>query len=58
MTSIPVVRRTLATLRSAEFGFLGVNVMTLVHTPRLCGEAFKAGDLVLDFCRFLPFLIS
>src|SRR3954468_23839143 len=31
--------RTRATLRSAEFGFLGVVVYTRVHTPRRCGAA-------------------
>src|SRR5437868_9320078 len=38
VTSTPVVRRTRATLRSAEFGFFGVWVRTLVQTPRICGE--------------------
>src|SRR5579871_1499616 len=37
VTSSPLVRRTRATLRSAEFGFLGVTVLTCVHTPRRCG---------------------
>src|SRR5271154_4923818 len=31
--------RTRATLRSAEFGFLGVVVYTRVQTPRRCGAA-------------------
>ena len=31
---MPLVRRTRATLRRAEFGFLGVVVYTLVQTPR------------------------
>src|SRR6478609_1175602 len=43
MTSKPLVRRTFATLRSAEFGFLGVVVYTRVHTPRFCGEPCNAG---------------
>src|ERR1700681_1228199 len=34
----PVIR-TRATLRSAEFGFLGVVVYTRVQTPRRCGAA-------------------
>src|SRR6266545_4840591 len=34
VTSIWLVSRTRATLRSAEFGFLGVVVYTRVHTPR------------------------
>lgn len=37
VTSRPFVSRTLATLRRAEFGFLGVIVRTLRHTPRFCG---------------------
>ena len=40
---MPLVSRTRATLRSAEFGFFGVIVLTWVQTPRRCG---------------LPFLIS
>src|SRR5919204_6421448 len=36
---MPLVSRTRATLRSAEFGFFGVVVYTLVHTPRRCGAA-------------------
>src|SRR5882762_3523372 len=46
MISKPLVRRTLATLRSAEFGFFGVVVYTLVHTPRRCGQPFSAGLLL------------
>src|ERR1700749_4088366 len=38
-TSMPLVSRTRATLRSAEFGFLGVVVYTRVQTPRRCGAA-------------------
>jgi hypothetical protein len=34
-------------LRMAEFGFLGVRVMTWMHTPRRNGEFSKAGDLDL-----------
>ena len=37
---------TLATLRIAELGFLGVVVYTLVQTPRFCGQEFKAGALL------------
>src|SRR5690348_9327010 len=36
---MPLVSRTRATLRRAEFGFLGVVVYTRVHTPRRCGAA-------------------
>jgi hypothetical protein len=34
---------------SAEFGFLGVVVYTLVQTPLLCGQASNAGtpDLII-----------
>src|SRR6476661_5651192 len=34
---MPLVRRTRATLRRAEFGFFGVVVYTRVHTPRRWG---------------------
>src|SRR5437764_13449124 len=44
---MPDVRRTRATFRSAELGFLGVWVNTRVHTPRRWGEPFSAG--VFDF---------
>src|SRR5688500_5717696 len=47
VTSIPLVSRTRATLRSAEFGFLGVVVYTRVQTPRRCGAATR-------FLRPLP----
>src|ERR1700759_5249110 len=36
---MPLVSRTRATLRRAEFGFFGVTVYTRVHTPRRCGAA-------------------
>jgi len=42
--SIPLVRRTRAVFRRAEFGFFGVIVRTTVQTPRLKGLLFKAGD--------------
>src|SRR5918995_4169059 len=38
---MPFVSRTRATLRSAEFGFLGVVVYTRVQTPRRCGAAMR-----------------
>src|SRR5207237_9523207 len=47
VTSIPLVRRTRATLRSAEFGFFGVAVYTRVQTPRFCGHPCRAGLAVL-----------
>jgi hypothetical protein len=43
VTSIPLVSRTRATFRSAEFGFLGVEVYTRVQTPRFWGQLFNAG---------------
>ena len=46
MTSMPLVRRTRATLRRAEFGFFGVTVYTRVQTPRFCGAPASAGVLV------------
>src|ERR1700759_240968 len=36
---MPLVSRTRATFRRAEFGFWGVVVYTRVHTPRRCGAA-------------------
>src|SRR6478609_2487284 len=50
VTSVWLVSRTRATLRSAEFGFFGVVVYTRVHTPRRCGEPLRAG--VFDFPTF------
>src|SRR4051795_2423256 len=49
--SMPVVSRTRATLRSAEFGFFGVVVNTRVQTPRRWGEPRSAG--VFDFSVLL-----
>jgi aryl-alcohol dehydrogenase-like predicted oxidoreductase len=43
---MPLVRRTRATLRSAEFGFFGVCVKTRTQTPRFCG-------LFCSACTFL-----
>jgi hypothetical protein len=54
-TSIPVVKRTLATFLKAEFGFFGVEVYTLVQTPRFCGPPFKPGVLTFFSAFFLPF---
>src|ERR1044071_5457772 len=48
VTSIPLVSRTRATLRSAEFGFFGVVVNTRVHTPRRCGAPLSAGVFVFS----------
>ena len=38
VTSMPFVSRTRATLRSAEFGFFGVEVNTRTQTPRFWGD--------------------
>ena len=40
MTSTLLERRTRATFRSAEFGFLGVTVRTCKQTPAFWGEPF------------------
>src|SRR6188768_2878001 len=58
MTSNPFVRRTLATLRRAEFGFFGVRVITCRHTPRRCGHLARAGDLDLAALSLRPCLTS
>src|SRR5690606_22870273 len=58
MTSNPFVSRTLATLRSAEFGFFGVVVYTRVHTPRRCGLPCRALDLVGFVFGLRPFRTS
>src|SRR5512142_1809793 len=72
VTSIPFVKRTRAILRSAEFGFLGVIVRTIVHTPRFCGEPSprisrfrlvlsvnrSAGALVFFDCCLRPLRIN
>src|SRR5258707_6349164 len=58
MTSKPLVRRTLATLRSAEFGFFGVVVYTRVQTPRFCGDCCSAGTFLRDFCTRRGLAIS
>src|SRR3569623_1203831 len=58
MTSRWLVRRTLATLRSAEFGFFGVVVYTRVQTPRCCGFCSIAGTFDLAFCGSRPLRTS
>ena len=58
MTSWPFVKRTLATLRMAEFGFLGVRVITWMQTPRRKGEFSKAGDLDLYLTFVRPLRTS
>ena len=58
VTSTPVVRRTRATLRSAEFGFFGVWVNTRVQTPRRWGEPLSAGVLVFSVLVSRPLRTS
>src|SRR5215213_8536313 len=58
VTSMPLTSRTRATLRSAEFGFLGVVVYTRVHTPRFCGLFRIAGDLLLVMSVWRPLRTS
>ena len=55
---MPLVSRTRATLRSAEFGFLGVCVYTRVQTPRFCGAPRRAGVFVFALGVTRPFLTS
>src|SRR4030088_1026011 len=55
---MPLVSRTRATLRSAEFGFLGVGVYTRVHTPRFCGQRVMAGALPLYTTLVRPLRMS
>src|SRR6476661_4443227 len=58
VTSMPPDSRTRATLRSAEFGFFGVVVYTRVHTPRRCGDPFRAGVLFFDTLSWRPLRTS
>src|ERR671920_2526672 len=58
VTSIGLLSFTRATLRSAEFGFLGVVVYTRVHTPRRCGQPFSAGVLLLLTLALRPLRTS
>src|SRR3954465_5252868 len=55
---MPLVRRTRATLRSAELGFFGVVVYTRVQTPRRWGEPFNAGVLVFSTLSSRPLRTS
>src|SRR5919199_3859780 len=55
---MPFVSRTRATLRRAEFGFLGVIVITRVQTPRFCGAPRSAGVFVFDFWTERPLRTS
>src|ERR1035441_9415974 len=55
---MPLVSLTRATLRNAEFGFLGVCVYTRVQTPRFCGQDCRAGLAVLYFGAVRPLRTS
>src|SRR2546423_1457629 len=50
VTSTPLDSRTRATLRRAEFGFLGVMILTCKHTPFFCGQPCRAGCFGLRYC--------
>src|SRR6185295_13551027 len=54
VTSMWFVSRTRATLRSAEFGFLGVEVKTRTQTPRFCGDPCSAGLSVFERSLLRP----
>src|SRR6188474_2591865 len=72
VTSMPLVRRTRAILRNAEFGFFGVIVRTCRQTPRFCGapgietcrwrRLFQflrmAGALIFEILRLRPWRTS
>jgi hypothetical protein len=58
ITSYPLVKRTLATLRSAELGFFGVRVITCTQTPRRWGQSVRAGDFDFTAIFLRPFLTS
>jgi hypothetical protein len=53
-----LVNRTRATFLKAEFGFLGVEVYTLMQTPLRWGHPFNAGVLIFFFTFCRPFLTS
>jgi hypothetical protein len=50
--------RILATLRKAEFGFLGVVTKILIQTPFFCGHFFNAGALIFHFLFFLKLRVT
>ena len=53
VTSIPLVKRTLATFLKAELGFFGVTVFTDVHTPLFWGELTSVATLLREFIPLL-----
>ena len=46
VTSLPLDSRTRVIFRNAEFGFLGVIILTCEHTPRFCGQWSSTGALL------------
>src|SRR4051812_32729459 len=58
VTSLPFERRTRAIFRSAEFGFLGVMVLTCRQTPRFCGQATRSLTLLIRGRDRRGFLMS
>src|SRR6516165_8399996 len=50
VTSTPLERRTRATFRRAELGFLGVMILTCKQTPFFCGQPCRAGCLGRRYC--------
>ncbi|KJZ88551.1 hypothetical protein ClosIBUN13A_CONTIG127g02010 [Clostridium sp. IBUN13A] len=48
----------MAIFLNAELGFLGVVVLTTVHTPLFCGHSLSAGAVDLTTVVFLPFLTN
>src|SRR5947209_1156426 len=54
VTSMPLVSRTRATFRSAEFGFFGVTVRTWVQTPRFWGEPMSRRVLLVSALYITP----
>src|SRR5262249_52756156 len=50
VTSTPLESRTRATLRRAEFGFLGVIIFTCKHTPFFWGQPCRAGCFGRRYC--------
>src|SRR6185503_8328526 len=51
---MPLVSRTRATLRRAEFGFFGVEVKTRTQTPRFWGDPCSAGLSVFERSLLRP----
>lgn len=45
VTDLPLLNLTLATFRSAEFGFLGFITLTFRQTAFICGRLTNAGDV-------------